>query len=112
MLIDARWWTTFCSTWVAVLIQISAAAQSKTKTGWKRADSPLARESLSGRVHQSSSMAIINENQSLLVVSSIGAADGHVCIETAKAHLVCEVLCVLIACIQPIYICVNVYDCS
>lgn len=78
VLTDALWGTTFCSTWVTVLIQISVAPQSKAKTGWKRAGSPLARESLSGRVHQSSSMTDVNENQSVVVVSSIGTSNGHV----------------------------------
>lgn len=78
MLTETRGWTFSCSTWVTVLIQIFVASQSKAKTVWKRAGSPLARESLSGRVHQSSVMTVINENQSMLVVSSVRTADGHV----------------------------------
>lgn len=76
--IDTQGWTNSCSTWVAVLIQIFVASQSEAKTVRKRAGSPLARESLSGRVHQSSGMTVINENQSMLVVSSVRTADGHV----------------------------------
>lgn len=78
VLTETRGWTFSCSTWVTVLIQIFVASQSKAKTVWKRAGSPLARESLSGRVHQSSVMTVINENQSMLVVSSVRTADGHV----------------------------------
>lgn len=76
--VDTQGWTNSCSTWVAVLIQIFVASQSEAKTVRKRAGSPLARESLSGRVHQSSGMTVINENQSMLVVSSVRTADGHV----------------------------------
>lgn len=78
VLTETRGWTFSCSTWVAVLIQIFVASQSEAKTVRKRAGSPLARESLSGRVHQSSVMTVINENQSMLVVSSVRTADGHV----------------------------------
>lgn len=66
------------------MIEICVSPQSKTKVGRKRAGSPLSREGLSGGVHQASRMAVINEDQSLLVVSPIGAADGHICSQTME----------------------------
>ncbi|TNN78564.1 hypothetical protein EYF80_011159 [Liparis tanakae] len=65
-------------------VQLDLHHKGKAKAGWERAGSPLARKSLSGRVHQSSSVTVINEDQSILLVSSVGTADGHRCQRRAE----------------------------
>lgn len=60
------------------MIEVCVAPQGKAEVGRERAESPLAREGLSGGVHQASRTAIIDQDQSLLVVSSVGAANGHI----------------------------------
>lgn len=76
------------NTWVAVLIQISVSSEGISKTGRERAGSPLARQSLSGCVHQTSCMTVVDKNQTVLVVSSVGTTNRHVWMDSTKIE--CE----------------------
>lgn len=65
-------------TWVTIHVQVFSPSEGKSKTCGHSAWSPLASYDLRGRVPEPTSKSIVDENQSLLVISTEWTADGHV----------------------------------
>lgn len=65
-------------TWIAIHVHVFVSPNGTAKTGGQGARGPLANQNLGRRVLESTTMSVVNKDQSLLVFPSKRAANGYI----------------------------------